>query len=221
MSESKNKKTDKIKYNKKDLQIGHHNTIIIIDWDDTLYPTSWTMQNNIDLTDPKSRYKYIKYFENLDEHLSSTLQHIKTLGDVLIITNAMPEWVQLTVSVLPKTKRVLKNVDIISARLRQQSKAKMTEWKKHTFLEEIIERSRKKNYANILSLGDAEFEYDALINLYKINVPTHKYLKAIKFIKTSEYDTLIEQIKIIKQHIKNICDVTRHLDLTFDAMENQ
>src|SRR5579872_4810964 len=108
----KNKMNNKIIFNKRDLKINPNNTLIIIDWDDTLYPTSWTMENNIDLTDPNSRYKYISHFEHLDNHLSSALGHMKTLGEVLIITNAMPEWVELSLSVLPKTKKCLKNIDI-------------------------------------------------------------------------------------------------------------
>src|SRR2546423_12365702 len=66
-------------YNQKDLKIDPGNTLIIIDWDDTLYPTSWSVDNSIDLTDPKSRYKYIKHFELLDDYLSATLEHMSCL----------------------------------------------------------------------------------------------------------------------------------------------
>src|SRR5438132_10051267 len=89
----KTRKKKKI-FNKEDLLINSENTLIIIDWDDTLYPTTWIVENNIDLTDPKSRYKYIKYFENLDNQLSEALGHMMTLGEVLIITNAMLEWIE-------------------------------------------------------------------------------------------------------------------------------
>ncbi|VBB17784.1 hypothetical protein YASMINEVIRUS_247 [Yasminevirus sp. GU-2018] len=204
-------------YNKKDLHIDHRNTMIIIDWDDTLYPTSWTMENGIDLTDPKSRYRYLKHFENLDDHLSSALEHMITLGDVVIITNAMPEWVELSMSVLPKTKRCIRFIDIISARERYQNKAKMSEWKKYTFVEEMVRRSQAKRYTNILSLGDAEFEYNALVNLYRLKAIPHKYLKAIKFLKTTDYEILLEQLRMIRSNIREICGMTRHMDLTFDT----
>jgi len=214
MSERTN---DKIIYNKKDLKIAPNNTIIIIDWDDTLYPTSWTVENGIDLADPKSRTKYIKYYEDLDEHLSATLSHMMTLGEVLIITNAALEWIELSVSVLPKTKKCLKNIDVISARQRYQNKTKMHEWKKYTFLEEMVKRSKNKKYHNIMSLGDAEFEHNALINLYNLETLPHKYLKSIKFIKSTEYMTLLEQIIIIRQHIEKLCNAPRHIDMTFSA----
>lgn len=219
MSRSHHKKHKKVSiaYNKKDLHIDRRNTIIIIDWDDTLYPTSWTVENNIDLTNPKSRYKYIKYFEKLDDNLNNMLNVMETLGEVVIITNAMPEWVELSLSVLPKTKKTMRNVEIISARARYQNIAKMQDWKKYTFLEEINKKSKTKRYTNILSLGDAEFEYNALLNLYDAKSLPHKYLKAIKFIKSADYIVIIEQIRMIKSNIAEICSMPQHMDLTFDT----
>lgn len=204
-------------YNKKDLLIDSNNSLIIIDWDDTLYPTTWIMDNGIDLTDPRARSKYMTHFEYLDEHLSSALRHMITLGEVVIITNAMPEWIELSVSVLPKTKKCLKNIDVISARQRYQNKIKMNDWKKFTFLEELLKRSKDQKYQNIMSLGDAEYEYNALINLYNLDMLPHKYLKSIKFIKSTEYNTLVEQIIMIHQNITTICKAPRHIDMLFDT----
>jgi hypothetical protein len=217
MNHNNNLSKKKIMYNKKDLHISSENTLIIIDWDDTLYPTSWTMENGIDLTDPRSRAKYMSYFEKLDENLSSALSHMTTLGEVIIITNAMPEWVELSVSVLPKTKKCLKKIEVISARLRYQNKTKMNDWKKYTFQEEIIARSQNKKYHNIMSLGDAEFEHNALVNLYKLNTLAHKYLKSIKFIKSTEYSTLLDQIIMIRLHIAKLCKAPRHIDMKFET----
>ena len=215
MNNKKNRITEI--YNKKDLYISPENTIIIIDWDDTLYPTSWVIGNNIDLTDPIQRYKYIKHFEKLDDLVSTALEHMITLGEVIIITNAMVEWIQLSVSVLPKTMKCISKIEIISARQRQQNKTQMTNWKKHTFLEEITKRAKKKRYHNILSLGDADFEHAALVNLYNNALIPHKYLKSIKFIKSSDYDITTEQLKMIKKYIASICKMTRQVDMTFDT----
>ena len=221
MSESNDKKykisKKKVIYNKKDLRINSDNTLIIIDWDDTLYPTAWTMNNGIDLTDPRSRSKYMSHFENLDEQLSSALSHMLTLGEVVIITNAMIEWIDLSVSVLPKTKKCLKSIDVISARQRYQNKTKMSDWKKYTFLEEMLKRSKTQKYQNIMSLGDAEFEHNALVNLYTLETLPHKYLKSIKFIRSTEYAILLEQIIMIRKHIAKLCKAPRHIDMTFDT----
>lgn len=211
-----NKNNDKIKYNTADLLIHSKNTLIIIDWDDTLYPTSWININNIDLTDPRSRYRYIKQFEQLDDQLYTIFHKMLRLGDVIIVTNALPEWINLATSILPKTRIYLSSIDIVSARLKYQNKKNMNEWKKYTFHEEIEKRSKNKKYINILSLGDADYEYNALISLYKSDMMPHKYLKSIKFIKSSDFDTLIEQIQLIKINIKKICKMQQHVDLVFD-----
>ena len=204
-------------YNKKDLHINSANTLIIIDWDDTLYPTAWTIENGIDLTNPKSRSKYMNHFENLDDHVSFALSLMLKFGDVTIITNAMLEWVELSVSVLPKTQKYLKQIDVISARQRYQHKTHASDWKKYTFLEELIKKSKSKKYQNIMSIGDAEFEHNALINLYQLDSLSHKYLKSIKFIRSTNYATLIAQIKMICEHIGNLCMAPRHLDMKFDT----
>jgi hypothetical protein len=213
------KKTVNIKgkiYNKSSLSVDKTKTLIIVDWDDTLYPTSWVVNNKIDLTSPITKLKYTKYYKTLDICLSSTLNHLKLYGDVLIITNAMTEWVELSLSVLPITKRVIEDIPIVSARARYQDTQPMSEWKKLTFMDEISKRLNTKSYTNILSLGDAEYEHNALVNLYKAKLINHKYLKSIKFIKSIDMAVLIEQLNIIQISLKDICKSQRHMDLRFD-----
>lgn len=211
-------KNESVQYNTKNLHIKKSGTLIIADWDDTLYPTSWITENSIDLTNPKSRYKYMKYFECLDIYLSSLLNYMTTLGEVMIITNAMLEWIELSVSILPKTKKCLETIDVISARQKYGNQVVMADWKKLTFLDEVTKKmvANKHKYNNIISMGDAEFEHNALINLYDNKILPHKYLKSIKFIKSSDYNTLLEQIKMVKGTISQICRMQRQVDLTFD-----
>lgn len=183
-------------------KIDNTTTIIIIDWDDTLYPTSWSLKNNISLTNGINTY-----FEKLDEHVSSLLKIILSYGEIIIVTNAIASWVHTTLTVMPKTKKILNNINIISARDRYQYIANIDDWKKYTFLEEV----NKRYYINnIVSVGDAEYEYNALINLYNVN--TNRYLKAIKFIKTTDYDIFIEQLILLKQYIQYFCITPKHID---------
>lgn len=203
-------------YNIKELNINKLNTIIIIDWDDTLYPTSWIMNTNIDLTEPKSRYKYMKYFKELDKYISSTIEKILLCGDVIIITNAMPEWIELSVSILPNTKNIIKNIEIVSARKKYQDTYNISEWKKLTFIDILTKRLKKRNYINIISLGDAEYEHKALINLYNWQHISHKYLKSVKFMKSTDYYNVLEQLEIIGHNISYICNNKQHMDLMFD-----
>ena len=45
------------------MEFSRKKTLIILDWDDTLFPTSWVLENKIDLTDPAIRAKYYKDFK--------------------------------------------------------------------------------------------------------------------------------------------------------------
>lgn len=202
--------------NIRELNIDYDSTLIILDWDDTLFPTTWHKTKEIDLTCPNSRYKNLDHFKNLDNHLSKLVGKIKNYGHMVIITNASPEWIKLSLSILPKTKHNLKNVQIISARKRYQNKLHESEWKMKTFDDLIEEKIRKFKYTNILSLGDSDYEHYALLNLFDHDKLQHKYLKSIKFIKSADYDIIIDQINIINNNIKKICQSKRHLDLDFD-----
>lgn len=182
-------------------------TLIIMDWDDTLFPTSWLVNNNINIAEPNTFYKHKSYFEILDKYLHDVLEQAKCLGKVIIITNAMPEWIKMATAPLPKTTTCLTAIAVVSARELYQGKHDMMNWKKMAF------KNENANYENILSLGDAEYEYMALVDLWKDN--PHKYLKSIKFVKTPNNFVLLEQLRIIKKKIFYLCKIPKHLDLKF------
>lgn len=191
-------------------------TLIIFDWDDTLYPTSWITKNGIDLTDPKSRYKHMGYFDKLDKYLSHLIKNANKLGQTIIITNAMPEWIELSLTVLPRLAKLIIDIKIISARKNYQHMSDMANWKVLAFRDYITKSNTK--YANIISLGDAEYEHNALINLYKWDKLPHKYLKSIKFMRSIDYDVVMKQLDIMSKYMSSIVSAKRHLDLTFDLV---
>ena len=200
-------------YNLKELNLSKARTLILIDWDDTLFPSSWNMYNKINLNSESDKIKYLGDFQKLDFQLAQTLNRISRYGKIIIITNALLDWIKLTLTVLPKTSQMLENIEIISARERQQNTNPIIMWKTKTFIDVIKNNS---NVNNIISLGDADYEYKALINLFNdITIP-HKYLKYIKFIKSNNFETAIEQIIFIRKEIKEICKKKRHIDLTFE-----
>lgn len=198
-----------------DLPITRNSTLIILDWDDTLFPTSWTIIKNIDLTNPQMRKRYIDHFHELDNHLSKLLIAMQQCGDLVIITNAMLEWVWLSSSILPMTGQLLENIQVISARGEYQAKYQMPDWKKIAFRDTVLRLTHEKKYNNIISIGDAEYEHQALVAMYLLDTIPHKYLKSIKFVKTPDHSILLEQIKYIEKNIRYICRIPRHLDLEF------
>jgi len=204
-----------MKYNSIDLELDKDSTLIILDWDDTLFPTSWTVGLNIDLINPLMRKKYIQNFHELDIRLTSLLTGLNNYGTIVIITNAMPEWIELSSSVLPQTMKILQHIEIISAREMYQSTVNMTEWKKLAFKHLITKHADRKRYNNLLSIGDADYEHKALIGLYDMDIIPNKYMKSIKFVRSPEYSVLLDELSQIEKNLKYICKSTRHLDLEF------
>jgi hypothetical protein len=199
------------------MNITKKRTLIILDWDDTLFPTSWVLNNYSDLTDPGIRAKINITFENLDKLVYKMLCRMSKLGKIVIITNAMPEWVQLSGSMLRNTNDLLKKIEVVSARKDNHSKSHMTEWKKISFDKEFIKHSKKYDTNNIISIGDAIHEYNALIELYKYQQGyLDRYLKTIKLKKNPCYTTLEDQLKVINDKIDDICSHRHHLDLEFN-----
>jgi hypothetical protein len=207
-------------YNNAKLPIDPNSTIVVCDWDDTLFPTSWINEKNINLTDIRSRYTYARYFDSLDKHLSATVKRIKKYGSLMIITNATRQWVQITLAVLPKTKEALNGVPIVSARESFQHHCGIQDWKKYTFKAELAKEGRT-HYKNIISIGDAHYEHNALVGLYRWDVIPHKYLKSVKFTRSTDYTDLFNQIQMIGDEIKNIIRAQRHLDLTLDIVKHE
>jgi len=198
-----------------------HNRLIMLDWDDTLFPTSWTVIKAIDLTDSNVRQKYVSYFTELDDILSKFLHKCTNKGQVFIVTNAVKRWVVTSSNVLPKTKKIIDDkIFIISARdlFQQKNPNNMEKWKKYTFEQIVNKHDFKKqentNFEHIISIGDAEYEFNALINLYS-HKNKKRILKSIRFLATPTYDSLIDQLEVLYDTIDKICHCKKHMDLKF------
>jgi hypothetical protein len=206
--------------------LSRNKTLIILDWDDTLFPTTWVTSNdinirNLDMTNSKS---IISYFSQIDNELDHLLRTLLKCGHVAIVTNAMLNWISISSNILPRTSKILANknkgfdIEIISARGSYQSQSNNPmDWKKLAFAE-IIKNNKFRKINNIISIGDAEYEYKALINLYDEynNEKSYKLLKSVKFVKYPTNHVLLDQIRV-KQNaaIKDSTSKT-HLDLKFE-----
>ena len=200
------------------ININNNSTLTILDWDDTLFPTSWISKNNIEfLSDKNKEILYKKFFYRLDINLVVLFKKMLKCGDVIIITNALLNWINMSISILPKMSDLLKNnekIKIISARGDfSKYSSNMTDWKKMAFKREVELINKNKEINNIISIGDAEYEYFALIDLY--DKKNFKLLKAIKFRRYPNIYEINEQIEILINSIENICMHTSHLDLYF------
>jgi len=205
----------KNKYNADD-SINYNNTLFILDWDDTLFPTHWVTKNGINIMNNNERDQYFEFFKDLDRNLSVFLKNIMKLGKVVIVTNALKEWVKISSIVIPKTYNILKNIEIISARSLFGGKTNdIMDWKKNTFKMVIENHYSNLQVMNVISIGDAEYEYQALVSLTKLNMDKIKYLKSFRLIKEPQYNHIIEQIGLLNNYIRNFWNVKSQICKSF------
>lgn len=199
------------------MKIKKSKTLFILDWDDTLFPTNWVMKNGINLMMSNTRDQYIIYFQELDRVLSKFLRKATSLGKVIIVTNALPDWINVSSVVLPETYNLLKKVKIVSAReIYRKKSSNMMDWKMMAFRDIIDLEFKNTSLMNIISVGDAEYEYQALIALNDRYNGVVKYLKSVRFMKDPTHDILIDQLEVLNDAIPTVWDKEKHLDLKFD-----
>jgi hypothetical protein len=211
--------------------------IFLIDWDDTLFPSSWVNNNKINLQNEDSRNEYKLYFLELDNVVSKFLESLNDIGDIFIVTNANLNWIKTCLNILSLTSKViiLNKIRILSARDIYSTRTDSpSEWKILTFRDVVLENLKKINnirdntYLNILSLGDAKYEYIALLNLNNYllkNDTIKKYiknnnfnflLKSIKFIDNPQFEYIIDQLNFVEQNKDSIINKLEFIDLKFD-----
>jgi len=211
--------------------------LFIIDWDDTLFPTTWINKNNIDFSKQNSFSEYKLYFLELDKTISLLLDSLNKVGDIFIVTNANINWIKSCLMNLNLTRNTIINnkIRIVSARdSYSQNNSSPTEWKILTFqdiIEDIINKINKNikpnTVINIISIGDAMYEYIALINLdnfiksyienkNETNKKKFNYLlKNIKFIEKPEFEFIIDQIQVLHKNANDIINKLEFIDLKF------
>jgi len=160
------------------------NTLIIYDWDDTLFPTTFVLNKN--QLDQKELLL-------LEEQNIKILEKSRQLGRTIIITNASTQWIyNSSEQYMPNLYKYIKNTDIPIISAREYATARHIfdheKWKDITFYNAIKTISQEPHNIpinNILSVGDAVYERNAL----------HKYGQFIN--NKQNYKTYIKTIKYI------------------------
>jgi hypothetical protein len=225
--------------------------IIFIDWDDTLFPTTWIHNNSIDCINKEDINKYKLFFLELDKSIYNLLEILTSNNDnvVYIITNANKKWVDMCLVNLPNTLSLIeKDVIILSAKdIYNQKTNSIMDWKVLTFKDVInnvyinnalelgglyapLHASNPMQFiGNVISIGDSNYEYTALLNLYEYfksngfklyNTSKKKekeyLLKNIKLVEKPEFDILINQLHVLKKNINAIIEQKDVVDILLE-----
>lgn len=207
------------------------NSIIIFDWDDTLFPTYHINSTNIiGNIIPSDFQDNLNILSNI---IINLLDNALTLANVIIITNAQYEWIDYSSNIyLPPIYDYLnsKNIEKISARDYcndnlliddkiidnyfeyydlYTSAGETLLWKKITFQNYFID---KKFYNNIISIGDSECERFGLLNM-KLNDDDKIFRKSFKLNEKPTISLIIKELEYITKNLNVIVNYEGNLDI--------
>ena len=214
------------KKNKKIITTPTLETYFFLDWDNTVYPSSFCNKNAINVKKNDDFENYKLFFIELDNTIYNILEKLNSLGIIYIITNASLTWVRQCISVLKNTKKfiMINKIRIISARdIYFKITTDPLQWKIKTFqnvIDIIMKNNNNNHILNIISIGDSTFEYDSLLNLD--NYLQKKYnnnnylLKSIKFIDEPSFEEIIDQLNVLFKNIEVISNEFNYIDIKFD-----
>eukprot|EP00928_Gymnodinium_smaydae_P027244 TRINITY_DN21125_c0_g1_i1.p1 TRINITY_DN21125_c0_g1~~TRINITY_DN21125_c0_g1_i1.p1 ORF type:complete len:397 (+),score=79.87 TRINITY_DN21125_c0_g1_i1:48-1193(+) len=187
-------------------------TLIVFDWDDTLLCTSfvtsmrWWCPEGALLAQIAAAGRHV-------------LELAKTLGEVVIITNADPGWVeQSALDFLPSILPVLANVPVISARGCQEaavSHEELTDWKARAFLKLRDSHLLDESVLNLVSIGDADYEMIAAQKLGRACAATGAVVKTVKFKLRPSPKTLLRELRQLRESLVGIANHGRNLRMVW------
>ena len=174
------------------------NSLIIFDWDDTLFCTSQIAKINYLNQNHMSQF-YINQFLKLENEVKKILQNSINKAETYIITNSEPGWVEYSCKqFFPSLIDLLSQITIISARGLYENKFPNYSdmWKINTF-NDIVDLYDQNLLSNIMCIGDSFLDINAGKNLS--NQFKNAFIKTIKFKEAPTIDELIMEIKLVNE----------------------
>jgi len=195
-------------------------TLLLVDWDDTILPLHWIQQEGLQL----ARCSTISKEQHLElasvaASAARMLQAAKRLGHVVIVTNAELGWAELSCArFLPALSPVLEGTKVVSARSSFDQRGpggegSPEEWKQAAFEREmrLCRSSLPGRWINVLSLGDSNHEREALLGA-AAGAPDC-CAKSVKFLQAPSPWLLREEHELVRRRLREIAESFGDLDL--------
>jgi len=201
-------------------------TIIIFDWDDTLCPSTTCMrQHGLSVLGAAPEGELADALAVLTSEAQALIEAAQKLADkVVIVTNAEEGWVDLSCKAwMPSLKGTLSNCEVVSARSSWESRgvASPAGWKARAFEEAVdkfYSQYANQSWKNIVSVGDAPHEREALSRVVKTVTSTKKCRsKSVKFVLRPSVQQLTRELQMLRESMKEIVEHNDDLDLHFSA----
>jgi len=206
----------------------HHpnQTIIILDWDDTICPSTTCMrQHGLSVMGPRPGGELARRLQVLAYEAKQLIEVAATLADkVVVVTNAEEGWVNLSCTAwLPDLLETVEKCEVASARSQFEPTgiSSPAGWKARAF-EEVIERFYQRypnqSWKNIISIGDAPHEREALARVVRM-APIFRgrrcRSKSIKFVLRPSIEQLVRELHMLRDSLREIVLHDDDLDMHF------
>jgi hypothetical protein len=199
-------------------------TVIILDWDDTILPSSYLCQHGYPAGKSISTKPTINSIAAASAKFIALAQ---SLGQVFIITNAASGWVEHSCrKYMPQLLPSLKGIPIISARTNHEKchPDNVQMWKNEAFLELAKKQLDLEAVTNLVAIGDSWNEIDALHMMGK-EFP-HVVTKTVKFVECPSLAELLQQLHNVHRNLSGIVTSGSSVEACFkqqdfDVVEQQ
>eukprot|EP00440_Ansanella_granifera_P025470 gb/GFBE01027661.1/.p1 GENE.gb/GFBE01027661.1/~~gb/GFBE01027661.1/.p1 ORF type:complete len:332 (+),score=88.21 gb/GFBE01027661.1/:1-996(+) len=203
-------------------------TVIIFDWDDTLCPSTTCMRHHgLSVLGAPPEGALMDSLEVLAGEVKLLIETAAELAEkVVVVTNAEEGWVDLSCRAwLPSLQATIEKCEVSSARStwEPQGVTSPAGWKAKTF-EQVVEnfyaRYPNQSWKNIISIGDAPHEREALKRVVRWAPTSHGKRcrsKSVKFVLRPSIDQLTRELRMLRDSIKDIVWHDDDLDLHFSA----
>jgi hypothetical protein len=201
-------------------------TLIILDYDDSLCPSSWIRKNRPTLNyfEPCPNIKeYKEPLERLAKEVCALLTLANSLGKLVILTNAQQGWVETSCkNFMPPVLEVINRlkIDIVYARSTVEFPDRLMpqSWKEKAMqikASEFYSQYQQQSWKNVISVGDQTCDLEAL-KIVADSRPTKGKLcrtKTVKLIEDPEVDTLVKEVSWLIKNIKPIVSKDSHVNM--------
>ena len=206
---------------------GSSGDLIILDWDDTILPSSWVAGEGLRLDEPQTLPEaVVQTLRPLEESAVKLITQACNHGPVVIITNAETGWVELSAKrFLPAVVPILARLRVVSARsaFEAQFPNSPQQWKLAAFHQEIEHQCAAEATADnvpvsVTSLGDSVHEREALHGACQLmgNCLT----KSVKFVEHPNVEQLRRELDLVVESFDNILHHSGCLDLMLSVSMN-
>lgn len=195
-----------------DSQPRQYNSIILFDWDDTLFCSSYLIKKNFfdnDIIPPSIKTK----MEKLEIFVNKVLSTAILYGDTYIVTNASLGWVEFsTKKYYPTVYKLLDKIKIISARsIYENDFPEDTRmWKLQAF-SDVAKFYPENKVTNIICLGDSNLEIEAADKMKSMFLET--FVKTIKFREEPKPEHIIKQLSLVDKQFQEIHSAARNISI--------